>query len=272
MNSTPRAGRSRLSPPERPFRVTQRVLPPGKRKSRFGKGDGGLWADGIHPRPRPICYRPPGCGFSSGAQPLSPSTASHTKPMQRFLAPSTYIDFENPEVSALARDLARGASSERDLVRRCFEFVRDEIRHSADFKLNPVTCKASDVLRYRTGYCYAKSHLLAAVLRANHVPAGLCYQRLSVEDGGPPYCLHGLNAVHLQDHGWYRIDARGNKPGVNARFCPPDEALAFSINGAQERDLPEIWAEPLAPVIKVLEGHERYDQVLANLPDVPLAY
>lgn len=157
--------------------------------------------------------------------------------MQRFLSPSTYIDFEDPQVSALARDLARGATSERDLVRRCFEFVRDEIRHSVDFKLNPVTCKASDVLRYRTGYC-----------------------------------LHGLNAVHLQDHGWYRVDARGNKPGVNARFCPPDEALAFSIHEAQERDLPEIWAEPLAPVIEVLERHERYDQVLANLPDVPLAY
>lgn len=192
--------------------------------------------------------------------------------MQRFLSPGKYIDFEDSQVAVLARELARDASSERDLVRRCFEFVRDEIRHSSDFKLNPVTCKASDVLRYRTGYCYAKSHLLAAVLRANRIPTGLCYQRLSVGDEGAPYCLHGLNAVYLQDHGWYRIDARGNKPGIDARFCPPDEALAFPIREARERDLPEIWAEPLAPVIEVLERHDRYDQVLANLPDVPLAF
>ncbi len=192
--------------------------------------------------------------------------------MQRFLSPSKYIDFEDPQVAVLARELARDASSERDLVRRSFEFVRDEIRHSSDFKLNPVTCKASDVLRYRTGYCYAKSHLLAAVLRANRIPTGLCYQRLSVGDEGATYCLHGLNAVYLQDHGWYRIDARGNKPGIDARFCPPDEALAFPIREARERDLPEIWAEPLAPVIEVLERHDRYDQVLANLPDVPLAF
>ena len=155
--------------------------------------------------------------------------------MQRFLAPSTYIDFEQPEVRACARRLSGHAASERDVVRACFEFVRDEIRHSSDFQLNPVTCKASDVLRHGTGYCYAKSHLLAALLRANGIPAGLCYQRLSVGTGGAPYCLHGLNAVHLKDFGWYRIDARGNKPGVDARFEPPMEYLAFAVREREER-------------------------------------
>ena len=191
--------------------------------------------------------------------------------MQRYLSPSKYIDFEHEEVLSVARSLARNAISEHALVRQCFEFVRDEIRHSSDFRLNPVTCRASDVLRHKTGYCYAKSHLLAALLRANGLPTGLCYQRLSVGDSGAPYCLHGLNAVYLQDFGWYRIDARGNKPGVNALFCPPKEALAFPIRESQERDLPEIWAEPLPVVVEVLERYETYDQVLANLPDVELA-
>lgn len=191
--------------------------------------------------------------------------------MHRFLSPSKYIDFEDPQISALARRLARGVTTEDALISVCFEFVRDEIRHSSDFKLNPVTCRASDVLRHKTGYCYAKSHLLAALLRANGVPTGLCYQRLSVGDSGPPYCLHGLNAVYLQDFGWYRIDARGNKPDVNAQFCPPNEVLAFAIKDPQERDLPEILAEPLTVVVEVLERYDSYDQVLANLPDVVLA-
>jgi transglutaminase-like putative cysteine protease len=190
--------------------------------------------------------------------------------MQRFLSPSKYIDFDNEEVASVAISLARGVASEHALVRQCFEFVRDEIQHCADFKLNPVTCKASDVLRHKTGYCYAKSHLLAALLSANGIPTGLCYQRLSAGNGGGPYCLHGLNAVYLQDQGWYRIDARGNKPGVDVRFSPPQEALAFPIKGAQERDLPEIWAEPLPVVIEVLERYESFDLVLANLPDVEL--
>lgn len=190
--------------------------------------------------------------------------------MQAYLAPSTYIDFDHPQVAAQAAALAEGAGSTQALVHRCFEFVRDEIRHSADHMANPVTCKASDVLRHRTGYCYAKSHLLAALLRANGVPAGLCYQRLSVGEAGAPYCLHGLNAVYLPEFGWYRIDARGNKPGVDAQFTPPREALAFALKDPMERDLPEIWAEPLPVVVQALGRHTDVAKLYRDLPDVPL--
>ncbi len=190
--------------------------------------------------------------------------------MHQYLSPSPYIDYEHPDVLAQARTLAAGVDSELALVRSCFEFVRDDIRHSSDFQRSPTTCKASDVLKARTGFCYAKSHLLAALLRANGVPAGLCYQRLSVGDQGPPYCLHGLNAVYLRGFGWYRIDARGNKPGVDARFQPPVEALAFPIREPAERDLPEIWAQPLPAVVEVLERYNTWEGVLAHLPDVEL--
>ena len=190
--------------------------------------------------------------------------------MDRYLSSSKYVDFDDPDIRATAGKIAARAASETELVRLSFEFVRDEIHHSSDFKLNPVTCKASDVLRHKTGYCYAKSHLLAALLRANGVPTGLCYQRLSVAGSGAPYCLHGLNAVFLKDWGWYRIDARGNKAGVNAQFQPPQEALAFPIGAPAERDLPEIWAEPLPLVVDALERYDTYDQVLANLPDIEL--
>lgn len=191
--------------------------------------------------------------------------------MKKYLAPSKYINFEDPYILSLSKSLAKNCSNENDIVKNTFEYVRDEIKHSSDFKLNPITCKASDVLLHKTGYCYAKSHLLAALLRANGIPAGLCYQRLSIDDSGDtPYCLHGLNAVYLRDYGWYRMDARGNKDGVNAQFSPPREQLAFPIQSKNERDLPEIWAEPLDIIIKVLEKYETYDQVLNNLPDVSL--
>ncbi|MDQ8023373.1 MAG: transglutaminase family protein [Moraxellaceae bacterium] len=191
--------------------------------------------------------------------------------LQPYLAPGTYVDADHPAVVEMARVLARDASDEHALVRRCFEFVRDEVKHSWDYQLNPVTLKASEVLLHRTGFCYAKSHLLAALLRANGVPAGLCYQRLSVGERGAPYCLHGLNAVFLKDHGWYRLDARGNKPGVAADFTPPREALAFAIREAAERDLPEIWAEPLPVVIASLQAGATVQDVAANLPDVVLS-
>ena len=51
---------------------------------------------------------------------------------------------------------------------------------------------------------------------------------------GAPYTLHGLNAILLPEIGWYRVDPRGNRAGVNAQFIPPQEQLAFEIWSDQE--------------------------------------
>jgi len=189
--------------------------------------------------------------------------------MNKYLESTQYINWDNPSVITKAKALSVGCANSVAVAQRCFEFVRDEIKHSWDYKLNPVTCSASDVLAHGTGYCYAKSHLLAALLRANDIPAGLCYQRLTITDQ-PPFCLHGLNAVYLEDFGWYRLDARGNKPGINAEFCPPMEKLAFPIITDGEADLPEIWAEPLAIIVNTLTQRKTVQDVADHLPDVDL--
>jgi transglutaminase-like putative cysteine protease len=185
-----------------------------------------------------------------------------------YLAATEIIDHHTPTVRQLALELAGGERDPLVVAKRCYEWVRDEIKHSSDYRLNPVTCSASEVLAAGTGYCYAKSHLLAALLRANGISAGLCYQRLSIDGAGPPFCLHGLNAVELPGIGWYRIDARGNRPDVYAEFTPPAECLAFPIQIEGEKNLPEIHAEPLPVVVEVLRSTTNWDAVLANLPDV----
>ncbi len=190
--------------------------------------------------------------------------------MQKYLEVSTYIDWNHPEVLAKAKKLSLGYTETTDVIKSCFEFVRDQIKHSGDYKIDTVTCKASDVLNHETGWCYAKSHLLAALLRANSIPTGLCYQRLTIDNNEPPFCLHGLNAVYLKKHGWYRIDARGNKPGVDARFCPPLEKLAFQIVSEGEITLPEIWNEPLPIIVQELETRKTHLEVVNNLPDIEI--
>lgn len=187
-----------------------------------------------------------------------------------FLAPTTFIDWKHPDIQVKADGLAHGAVDKVNIIKNCFEFVRDEIKHSWDFKMNPVTCKASDVLKYKTAYCYAKSHLLAALLRANGIPTGLCYQRLTVDGDSAPFCLHGFNAVFLEGYGWTRVDARGNNSSINTSFSPPNESLAFDIVNAGEATLPEIWPEPLPVVVNVLENYETYQDVSDNLPDIQL--
>lgn len=191
----------------------------------------------------------------------------NTPDFATYLAHSTHIDWQHPAVLAKAQALATGHATSEGIAQACFEFVRDQIKHSWDYRLNPVTCKASDVLHFGTGYCYAKSHLLAALLRANSIPAGLCYQRLTITDE-PPFCLHGLNAIYLPEYGWYRVDVRGNKAGVSAEFCPPVERLAFPLLNPHEQDLPGIWAEPHSAVVEVLEHYDTVEQVYANLPDI----
>ena len=112
---------------------------------------------------------------------------------------------------------------------------------------------------------------MAALLRPNGIPAGLCYQRLTVEPGGPRHSLHGLNAVHLEGVGWYRVDPpAGNKPGVEAEFAPPVEKLAFPIVRPGEADLPGNWCEPLAVVVRALKENSTLEDVFHNLPDVDL--
>ena len=188
--------------------------------------------------------------------------------MQKYLANSEIIDWNNPTVLAKAQELAKSCSSSSEIAKSCYEFVRDEIQHSWDYKLNPVTCKASEVLEFKTGYCYSKSHLLAALLRANRIPTGLCYQRIKVNSEDSRFCLHGLNAIFLEGYGWYRVDARGNKNGIEAKFSPPQEYLAFKTTDAGELDLPEIWIEPLPIIIQALITNQTYLELYQNLPDV----
>ena len=188
--------------------------------------------------------------------------------MKQYLEVSEYIDWNDQQIQILAKQLSGGSRRDVDIAKECFDYVRDSIKHSWDYKIDTITCKASEVLKHKTGYCYAQSHLLAALLRANEIPAGLCYQRLSLEGEGAPYCLHGLNAVYLQDTGWYRIDPRGNKEGVDAQFTPPLERLAFSTSGRLEVDIQGVWAEPLPVVTRALTRNSTYMGVYQNLPDV----
>lgn len=181
-----------------------------------------------------------------------------------YLAASTIVDFHHPEVFRLARTLAQEEVDTVGVARRCYLFVRDEIAHSFDINRNPVSCSASEVLHNGHGICYAQSHLLAALLRANGIPAGFSYQRLSDDRGG--FALHAFNTVYLPKYGWYRIDARGNTGNIDAQFCPPQEKLAFSNEARGEIDYGLNLFEPLPCLVKALKGAKSIKALRNSLP------
>ena len=79
--------------------------------------------------------------------------------MKKYLPASKIIDWQNPAILDLANTISLEHQTTEKIAKACFEWVRDEVRHSVDYQMNPITCIASDVLKYKTGYCYAKSHL-----------------------------------------------------------------------------------------------------------------
>ncbi|WP_019355701.1 transglutaminase-like domain-containing protein [Streptomyces sp. AA1529] len=174
---------------------------------------------------------------------LTPVTADDSA----YLAADDVVDHTHPLVRETAARLRSGTDGDAAAyARAAYEFVRDTIPHSADVEDWRITCRASDVLAQRIGICHAKSHALVALLRAEGVPAGFCYQKLNV--------LHGLIAVRLPDsRHWVRQDARGNKPGVNAQFRLDREQLAFPVWPEKgECDYPVLYAEPHPVVVRAL--------------------
>ena len=71
----------------------------------------------------------------------------------------------------------------------------------------------------------------------------------------------------MEDYGWYRLDARGDRDDLQARFDPPSEVLPFPCVIPGERFFPLVYAEPLALVIDALHRHRTRYELKTHLPD-----
>src|SRR5688572_3092425 len=147
-----------------------------------------------------------------------------------YLQYTAVIDWQTPAVIEQTQAVTASLTHDIEKAKALFAWVHDTIPHSSDIGADVVTCIASEVLAHRTGLCYAKSHLLAAMLRCAGIPAGFCYQVFRRQ---PPYeglALHGLNGLHIPILSlWIRVDARGNTGAIDAQFSLTKEQLAFPV-------------------------------------------
>ncbi len=187
----------------------------------------------------------------------------------RYLQSSEIIESNNPAIISLSLSLTEKADSEVEKAKALYEFVRDRFPHSFDIQGEVVTCTTTEVLEHRQGICFAKAHLLAALLKSVGISVGFCYQKLVFDDSDPSYkTLHGLNAIYLKSlKKWIRVDARGNKPGVYAEFSINGEILAFPVRPEMgEVDYPTIYAEPNPGVVAALRRFKTNHELAINLP------
>lgn len=179
------------------------------------------------------------------------------------------IQFNSPLVQKKIAEINSLSGSDKERAKIAFELARDGISHSFDTKYQPVTISAEEALEQKEGICFAKSHVLATLLRGMGIPAGFCYQRVlrkgTVESG---YALHGLNAVYFPDTGWFRVDPLGNKEGINSQFNMEEEQLAYPIRPELgEVDYPNVYAEPLLAVIRAMQDSKSCEELFYKRPE-----
>ena len=193
----------------------------------------------------------------------------HSNKIEEYLKEDEVIDYKNEALVELADTLFEKANNELEYIKIVNEFVRDNISHSADINEDIITCTASEVLKAGHGICFAKSHLLAALLRCKSIPTGFCYQKLILDDQTAPVLVyHGLNGVYIKElKKWIRLDARGNKDGVNAQFSIETEQLAFSIRQEMgEVDSFVVYSKPDVKILEKLRQNKTRTELWDNLP------
>lgn len=197
-------------------------------------------------------------------------------PIEEYLSVSKYINWNDGSILSKAEEFKQKYTDDISLMKAIYEFVRDAIKHSWDVQDKRITKSATEVLEQGVGICWAKANLLAALLRACGIPAGICYQRLTLGDVPETgFCIHALNAVYIKSlDRWIRLDGRGNKAGVDARFDLEQERLAFPVRkDLGEEDYGIVYANPSDMLMKVLEeSTDALDMCLNCLPDSIFEY
>ena len=196
--------------------------------------------------------------------------------IDEYLSVSKYINWNDIRILSKADEFKQKYTDEISLIKAIYECVRDEIKHSWDVQDKRVTKSATEVLEQGVGICWSKANLLAAMLRACGIPAGICYQRLTLGDVPETgFCIHALNAVYINSlDKWIRLDARGNKAGVDAQFDLEQERLAFPVRrDIGEEDYGIVYANPSDKLMKVLEeSTDALYMYLNCLPDSIFEY
>lgn len=181
-----------------------------------------------------------------------------------------YVEWHSPLVKGHVDGIMGTTRSAAERARLAFEVARDGVAHSFDTGHPVVSIGAEEALRNGEGICFAKAHLLAALLRGMGIPCGFCYQRV-VRKGtvGSGHALHGLNALHLQEVGWFRVDPRGNKPGIDSQFTTDHEQLAYPIRPEMgEADYPQVFTAPLPSVIAAMKDSRTCGELFFKRPEL----
>ncbi len=154
------------------------------------------------------------------------------------LQPTRFVDSGSPEIVAYARRVAGDAADDLEKARRLYLAVRDDLRYDPFlFGADPEGYTASRTLARRSGFCVTKAALLAAVARAEGIPARLGFAdvrnhltspRLKQMMGTDVFAYHGYTELHLGGQ-WLKAT-----PAFNFSLCRKAKILPLEFDGEND--------------------------------------
>jgi transglutaminase-like putative cysteine protease len=136
-----------------------------------------------------------------------------------WLAPTWFIDADDPAVVAFAAVAAGDATDPTDVAVRLFYAVRDGFRYDPyNVDHSPERFRASSVVASGSNWCVPKSVLLTAAARAQGIPARLGFadvrnhltsEKLRAQMGSDVFAWHGYSELLLGNR-WHKLSTAFN--------------------------------------------------------------
>ncbi len=167
-----------------------------------------------------------------------PTSTLEVDDPKNCLQPSRFIDSAAPAIVAYARQAAGDAEDDIKKARRMYFAVRDDLRYDPfliDYR--PAFFTASKTLQRRTGFCTTKAVVLAAVARAEGIPARLGFAdvrnhltspRLKKIMGTDLFAYHGYTELFLRGK-WVKAT-----PAFNLSLCEKAGIRPLDFDGQND--------------------------------------
>lgn len=156
-------------------------------------------------------------------------------PDPKYLAPTSIIDSDHPEVAAFAAEAAGDATDPVEQAVRLYYAVRDGVRYDPYYPFyKPEHYRASNVLRGRRGFCIPKVSVLCAVARSRGIPARpafadvrnhLATKQLLEFIGSDLFSYHGYVDLFLEGK-WVKAT-----PAFNKELCARHHVAPLEFDG-----------------------------------------
>jgi len=161
-----------------------------------------------------------------------------TSNLQIYLQPTYFIDSDSPQVIDYAKKITQKIDSDIEKAIKLYYAVRDEMYYDPyGIDPNPEFMKASSVLNKRSGFCVTKAILLAAVARAEKIPARLGFadvrnhlssKRLRDLMQTDVFVFHGYTEFFLENK-WVKAT-----PAFNLSLCEKSGIKPLEFNGKND--------------------------------------